>query len=108
MSAVIALQPLLTETEKSSKPAVNSELLSAISSETLSTDISNALGRLANALTQAQQWQEAERVARSIQDDETRADALENLAGALMQTGEKNQAQIIRQEAERAARTIEN
>jgi hypothetical protein len=100
MSAVIALQPLLTETDASLIPSVSSEPLSPI--------ISEPLQRLADALTQAKQWQEAERVARSIEIDGKRVDALVVLAAALTQAGESTQARIIWQEVERIARSIEN
>jgi len=63
---------------------------------------------LVNALAQAQEWQEAERVARSIKLGEYQAQALQELANALTQAGEREHALALWQEAERVARSIED
>jgi hypothetical protein len=56
-------------------------------------------------LAQAQEWQEAERVAYSIEVDEHRSTALSNLASALAQAGAREHAQGLRHLAERVIRT---
>src|SRR6266851_425378 len=66
-----------------------------------------SLQNLADALTQAREWPEAERVARPIEDKESRASALRELASALAQAGGREQAQPFWREAERVARSLE-
>jgi len=73
-----------------------------------SLSISPFLRDLASALAQAKEWREAERVARSIEDNEEHAIALQELASALAQVGEREHAQTLWREAEQAARPIED
>jgi len=73
-----------------------------------SLSISPFLRDLASALAQAKEWREAERVARSIEDNEEHAIALQELASALAQVGEREHAQTLWREAEQVARSIED
>jgi len=68
---------------------------------------SAALQRHASALTQAKEWREAEQVARSIEDKQRRTIALQDLASALAQAGERDHAQTLWREAEHVAHSIE-
>jgi uncharacterized protein YeeX (DUF496 family) len=54
-----------------------------------------ALGNLATALAQAQQWEQAQAVIASIQNSERRVEALGNLATALAQAQQWEQAQTV-------------
>src|SRR5258708_14010175 len=58
-----------------------------------------ALAELGRALIQAQQWQEAERVIRSLPNGENKAEALTTLGKALAQAQHEQEAKRIRQQA---------